>query len=87
MIAIKIDVDLIDKSRFYKGKKARYLDLVLFETKDDKYGNDYLVKQAMTLEERQMHPSKRPDLPILGNAKIIKTKGETGSAKKEDDWI
>jgi hypothetical protein len=89
MIAIRVDVDLIDKKRFYKGKKGRYLDLILFESKNNKYGDDYIVKQSMTQEERES--GRKPDLPILGNGKIIQSKGGAkGSRDKgdreEDDW-
>jgi hypothetical protein len=89
MIAIRVDVDLIDKKRFYKGKKGRYLDLILFESKNNKYGDDYIVKQSMTKEE--LESGRKPDLPILGNGKILGSpKGGSrskGSDTSEgDDW-
>lgn len=64
MITVSVDVTKIDRKRLYAGKKGKYLDLVLIETKSSPYG-DYIVKQAVTKEERQRGVS----LPILGNGK------------------
>ena len=73
-IAAKIDVTLIEKDRLFKGKKPNkkellpmYLDVILIETVGDKYGNDFMVVQAVTKEERQ----KGVRGPILGNAKFL----------------
>lgn len=72
MKSVRIDVTLLDKSRFYHSKKqARdghypiYCDLVLFDNRDgtDQYGNDGMVKQQITKEEREA----RVEVPILGN--------------------
>ena len=64
MITANINFDLIDTKRLFKGQKGRYLDLVLIETPDGKYG-DYMVKQGLTKEEREAGVK----MPILGNAK------------------
>jgi hypothetical protein len=69
-ISINVNVDKIDKARFFEGKKGRYLDLVLFETPDSDYG-DYLVKQKGEKAEK---------MPILGNGKYFAPKD--GAAKK-----
>lgn len=63
MITLSIDVNKIDKDRLFKGKKGTYLDLVLIETPDNKFGNDYLVRQSCKKEEDPRQ------IPILGNAK------------------
>ncbi len=73
-IAAKIDVTLIEKQRLFRGKKENkagvmpmYLDVVLIPSDNDKYGNDFMVVQAVTKEERQ----KGVRGPILGNAKFL----------------
>ena len=52
MITVKIDVTKIDKALLFKGAKGTYLDVVLFETPEDKFGNDYRVVQGVTKEAR-----------------------------------
>lgn len=69
-ISINVNVDKVDKERFFKGKKGRYMDLVLFETPDSDYG-DYMVKQRGDKGEK---------MPILGNGKYFKPKN--GAEKK-----
>ena len=70
-ISISVNVDKIDKDRLFKGKKGRYMDLVLFETPESEYG-DYMVKQRAGKGER---------MPILGNGKYFKPKDSGGSSK------
>ena len=84
MIVMEIDVSKIDKDRFYAGYNGvKTLSLVLIETPNSK--SDYLVKQGASKEERKS--KNYPDLPILGNAKIIsKGGGKGGSRKEEDEW-
>ena len=67
MITIKIDVTKIDKALLFKGAKGTYLDVVLFETPDDKFGNDYRVVQGVTKEARAAGVKGA----ILGNGKVI----------------
>lgn len=67
MITVKIDVTKIDKNLLYKGAKGTYLDVVLFETPDDKFGNDYRVVQGVTKEARAAGVKGA----ILGNGKVI----------------
>ena len=74
-ISININVDKVDKERFFSGKKGRYLDLVLFETPDSDYG-DYMVKQRGEKGEK---------MPILGNGKYFKPKNGKSKSKSEDD--
>lgn len=85
-ISLNINIDKVDKSRFFEGKKGRYLDLVLFETPDSEYG-DYMVKQRGDKGEK---------MPILGNGKYFKPKEKPdGKAKsstttegstRDDPW-
>jgi hypothetical protein len=88
MITVRIDVNKIDKSKFFEGAKGKYLNLVLWETPNGKFG-DYLVKQELTKEER----ASGKKLPILGNAKILERRGNGRGGKQgqegganNDDW-
>lgn len=77
-ISINVNVEKIDKERFFKGKKGRYMDLVLFETPESEYG-DYMVKQRGDKGEK---------MPILGNGKYFKPKDKPatgGKASNDDD--
>lgn len=65
-IFVKIDVTKIDKTRLFKGKKGTYLDIALVASKNDSYGNDYMVIQSVSKEEREA--GKRG--PIIGNGKF-----------------
>ena len=75
-ISINVNIDKIDKKRFFEGKKGRYLDLVLFETPDSEYG-DYMIKQRGDKGEK---------MPILGNGKYFKPRGDR-KPKSETDEI
>lgn len=76
MINLKIDVTKIDKSKLFKGEKGTYLDAVLIETPENQYGNDYMIIQSVTKEERDQGIRGA----ILGNAKIFtKTKQQEQS--------
>jgi hypothetical protein len=74
-ISVSCNVTLLDKKRFFKGKKGTYVDLVLWETPDSEYG-DYLVKQKCDKGEK---------LPILGNAKNFAMKGIKNKAQNQDN--
>ena len=43
MITCKIDVTKIEKERLFKGEKGTYLDIVLIESPNNQYGDDYKV--------------------------------------------
>lgn len=68
IIALKIDVTKIEKDRLFPGKNgAKYLDMLLIPSPDNKYGNSHMAVQSVSKEEREA--GKRG--PILGNAKPI----------------
>lgn len=69
IIACKINVSVIDKARLFKGQRGTYLDILIMENKGgtDQYGNDYMIVQSVTKEERE----KGIKGAILGNGKII----------------
>ena len=51
MITAKIDVTKINKNKLFKGKNgAMYLDIVLIDTPNNQYGNDYMVVEQGTKE-------------------------------------
>jgi hypothetical protein len=88
MITFKIDVTKIDKSRLFQGKKGKYLNGIMIETPKSEYG-DYMILQEQTKEERD----RKEKGTIIGNAKIIETKGNRngGGGKPaakgdEDEW-
>jgi hypothetical protein len=79
MIRVTIDVSKIDKNHLtvYNGKT--YLTVLLWETPDNQYGNDYRCdQQQQKVEEGKPKPKKI----ILGNGKIIATKSNTSSGVK-----
>lgn len=81
MISVKIDVTKIDKSHLFDGKNgAKYLDVILIETPDNRYGNDYMAAQSVSKEAREAGEKG----PILGNGKIV-GKGKSAPKKKDDD--
>ncbi len=68
MISINIDCKKIEKARLVPGKKGEsYLDMILIPTPNSQYGNDYMVVQSVSKEERE----RKVRGPILGNAKIL----------------
>lgn len=68
IISVRIDVMKIDKAKLFKGEKGTYLDVVLLMRDGvDTYGNNGMVVQQVTKEERAAGVKGA----ILGNAKII----------------
>jgi hypothetical protein len=63
----KIDVSKIDKTKLYQGKTAKYLDIMLIPSSNDKYGNDYMIVQSLPKADRDAGVRGA----ILGNAKIL----------------
>ena len=68
IIAAKLDVTKIRKELLFPGKAgAKYLDIILLETPTGKYGDNFMVTQSVSKEDRLA--GKRG--PILGNAKYL----------------
>lgn len=63
-LTIRVDLEKVLKEHIYQGAKGKYLNLVLFNTPENQFGNDYVVKQDIPQD-------KQPEdgAPILGNAK------------------
>jgi len=72
IIKVKIDVTKIDKERLFVGKNgAKYLDCTLLgRDEPDQYGNDFMVVQDVTKEERLAGVKGA----ILGNAKHMEAR-------------
>jgi hypothetical protein len=67
VIQISIDVTKIDKAKLYQGAKGTYLNATLFLNEEtDQYGNNGMIVQSVTLQERQAGVKGA----ILGNAKV-----------------
>ena len=80
IIRVKIDVSKVDKTRLFKGTKGTYLDVTLLPNREgaDQYGNNYMVIQDVSKEERQAGTKG----PILGNAKIVEFKGQGAAPQR-----
>ena len=65
-ITASINRDAINREWLFPGKKGPVLDIVLVARPDDKYGNHYMVVQAVP----KAHRAQGVKGPILGNAKI-----------------
>jgi len=77
-ITFSIDVTLLDKSRFkhitrQSGVPAIFCDMIILPNKQgpDRFGNDAIVKQQTSKEERL---DGKVEMPILGNAKKIEAR-------------
>lgn len=67
MIKAKINLSKIDKSRIFTSEKTgdEYLDIIILDSPNDKYGNDYMIVEDLKKEERDA--GKKGN--ILGNGK------------------
>lgn len=65
-ILVNIDVTKIDKARLIMGAKGTYCDLILIPTPNNKFGEDFLVKQQMPFVDGA------PPAPVIGNARYQK---------------
>lgn len=82
MIKVSINVNNIEKNRLYEGAKGKYLNLILIPTPNSTKGDDYMVVQEVTQEERQAGTRG----PILGNGKILgKGKPSTAAKRQQED--
>ena len=80
MITCKMAVSKIEKERLFKGEKEIYLDFVLIETANNQYGNDYMIVQSVSKEESAQGIRGK----ILGNARIVKPKSQTGQSAAQE---
>ena len=66
-ISVSINLDKVEAQHLFQGQKGKYLDLRLFLTEDNEYGNDYMVVQGVSKEKREAGERG----PILGNGKVF----------------
>jgi hypothetical protein len=82
-IKVSIDVTKLDKAFFFTGKNGgKYVDLILWESTNDKFGNDFSVKQGFPKEVTEKHKAAGVKIPFVGNAKWM---GQKPNAPKYDD--
>jgi hypothetical protein len=82
MIKLKIDVTKIDKSKLFKGAKGTYLDAVVFlKDEVDQYGNNGMIVQSITKEEREQGVKGA----ILGNVQINAPSQQQPTEQEGDD--
>ena len=76
LVSISINVDLLDKSKFYKGKKGTYLNISGFlKDEADQYGNfGFITQDGVKTSES--------NAPILGNFKIKGTEGFSAQSSR-----
>lgn len=74
-IRAKINLSKLDKTAFFDGKSGKYLDIVLWETPGDQYGNDWRVVQDLPRERRDAGEKGE----IVGNGKNF---GKTATPKQ-----
>ena len=77
LIAIKIDVTKIDKSRLFQGKNgAQYLDATVFVNEEQgNFGDNGMVTQSVSKEERESGVKGA----ILGNVKLLGVYGDNSA--------
>ena len=77
-----INLDMIDKSKIYVGKKGKYLPITItINDEVDNYGNQGPVVIEQTKEEREAKVAKI----YLGNVKVVWTNGDNVQAAPRTD--
>ena len=76
IIKTSINLDQIDKSKIYVGKKGKYLPITItLNDEVDNFGNNGPVIVEQTKEEREAKSPKT----YLGNVKVVWTNGSNVS--------
>ena len=82
IIKANINLDMIDKSKIYVGKKGKYLPITItINDEVDNYGNQGPVVIEQTKEERE----GKVDKIYLGNVKVVWTNGDNVTAAPRTD--
>lgn len=80
LIAIKIDVTKILKEHLFQGKNgAKYLDAILVPSPQSQYGDSHFIAQGLPKELREQGKKG----PIIGNAKVLASKGGAQQRKPQ----
>jgi len=76
-----INLDMIDKSKIFVGKKGKYLPITItINDEVDTYGNQGPMVIEQSKEEREAKTPKT----YLGNVKVVWTNGDNVSAAPRD---
>ena len=82
IIKTSINLDLIDKSKIYVGKKGKYLPVTITLNDElDNFGNNGPIIIEQTKEERE---AKAPKV-YLGNVKVVWTNGDNVAVAPKDN--
>ena len=82
IIKASINLDMIDKSKIYVGKKGKYLPITItINDEVDNYGNQGPVVIEQSKEEREAKTAKI----YLGNVKVVWTNGDNVSAAPREE--
>ncbi len=81
IIKTSINLDQIDKSKIYVGKKGKYLPITITLNDElDNFGNNGPIIIEQTKEERE---AKAPKV-YLGNVRVVWTNGDNVAAAPRD---
>jgi hypothetical protein len=93
----KIDVTLITKEKLFKGSKPNaenklplYLDIVIIATPNDQYGNDFMIVEALSKEERAQGMKQGKKLgkgKFFGASKAKKNNQQSSSESSSLDYL
>ena len=82
IIKTSINLDQIDKSKIYVGKKGKYLPVTITLNDElDNFGNNGPIIIEQSKEERE---AKAPKV-YLGNVKVVWTNGNNVAVPPRDD--
>lgn len=78
----------IEDAYLYAGDKGVYLDTLVYENKDNSYGDTHLVKQSIPKKIFEaMSEEERRQIPILDNIRPMASKTITAAPTIEPDQI
>lgn len=86
----KLNLEKLDKSKFFKGKKGTYVDVIVWiNDEKDSFGNIASVQQTLTKEERdagapKIYLGNLEDLNDL-KARFNKQQSEEAPAKSDEE--
>ncbi len=81
MIKLNICLSKIDKSRIKESAGKKYIDIIVMDSKNDRYGNDYMVVEDISKSERDA--GKKGN--IIGNGKNLGQKSSVGQSKSSSN--
>lgn len=74
----RINLSKIDKTKIFKGKKGKYIDIaVWFSEEPDQYGNNLSIQQSTKKDEPKIY---------LGEAKFYVPKEKEEAPKSNEKW-